>query len=855
MTFPDLAANGAPSGTAYNLAFARLHNRSKRFSVMFSMWPKRWLLLPIFLGLFLFLGWKPAAGQNPDHPAIEMSAQAGFDNYYKAEYWLPVQVTVANNGPAVNGRLEIEVTRGAGNDKITYSSPIDLPNQSNKRQTLYVQLTGFSDELTVKLLDETGQTLEVAQSDPLNRLALDGLLYAVVSSDPGAFSHLDQVSGGRSTTALALIALDQLPDSGPAWNALDLILIHDVDTARLTPAQFQALKAWLDAGGQLVVTGGPNWQKSTAGLADLLPVTITDTANYPDLPGLEAWAATPFRDPGPYLVTRSELKTGETLLAEADQTLLARRTHGRGNIFFLALDPALAPLKDWDGGLVIWSAIADHVPPVLPWAAGPTNGYAAGTAVSSLPNLALPSGWQLFAYLFIYVLFIGPLNYLFLARRGRRELAWLTIPVLTAVFTLIAYFAGFGLKGNNTIINQMSVVFGPADGDMARAHTLIGIYSPRRATHDLVLVDQAQIRPFGQSFGPLSGGGDQASIDQADPVTVRGIRLDVSEVATFIADSYQPGPAIKAEAILRTSAGKPVLELTIQNNGSFTLENLNLLLANSIVPLADLEPGQTISYSEPLSPAGFSSSAAGSVAGSIAIGAPVRYGNSPFSPYYGELLGTFEYYNDPAAYARWQLLESLASEFLPLSDEATFTRPALVGWSDSAQVELSLVDQPFSPSATTLYILEVPFVQDTPGEQNLVISEALLNRQVIDQNGVYSADTRDFYLSPGWIDLDYQPWPVLEGFEVEELALVLESGFSETPPPLPLVWLWDWQAQEWVKLTGLTWGRSQVVENAAFLDSGNRVRIRLQNDGPAGIDIQAVYPELVGNLASTRGLE
>ena len=68
-------------------------------------------------------------------------------------------------------------------------------------------------------------------------------------------------------------------------------------------------------------------------------------------------------------------------------------------------------------------------------------------AVSQLASLALPPIGGLIAILGGYILLIGPLNYLVLKRLDRRELAWITMPVLIAVFAVSAYGFGTALRG------------------------------------------------------------------------------------------------------------------------------------------------------------------------------------------------------------------------------------------------------------------------------------------------------------------------------------------------------------------------------------------------------------------------
>ena len=227
-------------------------------------------------------------------------------------------------------------------------------------------MTTYTSRLTVQLLDEAGDQVARTTSSPLSRMEATDLLYAVISPNGAELGFLEDVSGGRTDAKVALLELDDLPAAAAGWDMLDVLIIHDTDVSQMTAEQQEALDGWLSLGGQLVVAGGAGWQKTAAALTDYLPVTITGSESVADLPGLRTQIGSPFRDDGPYLVTTSTLSNGELLYHEDGLPLLARREWGRGRVYFLALDPTLAPLADWDGSPLLWQTIAG-VAPRLPF--------------------------------------------------------------------------------------------------------------------------------------------------------------------------------------------------------------------------------------------------------------------------------------------------------------------------------------------------------------------------------------------------------------------------------------------------------------------------------------------------------
>ena len=120
-------------------------------------------------------------------------------------------------------------------------------------------------------------------------------------------------------------------------------------------------------------------------------------------------------------------------------------------------------------------------------------------AVYQLASLALPPIGGLIAILGGYIVLIGPLNYLILKRLDRRELAWITMPVLIVVFAVSAYGFGTALRGTDLIVNEVAIVRGAPGATEGTAQVYLGIFSPSRATY------QVQVPGGALLASPISG--------------------------------------------------------------------------------------------------------------------------------------------------------------------------------------------------------------------------------------------------------------------------------------------------------------------------------------------------------------
>lgn len=801
------------------------------------------LLLLLFLS-FLTTGAAQAAAQQPASD-ITLTVRAGFDGQYKRGDWVPVYISAANVGNSLEGMLHIATGSDTLGTDVRYNTPISLPSQSNKRIVTYIFLPDLTDAINVTLVDQDGRDITSAASNRLSGLDEDAILYGVISPQPDELGFLESVRGSRATAAVAVLDLADLPEAPAAWSALDALILNDIDVAPLTPAQRSALLHWVDTGGQLVVTGGPGWQQTATPLADLLPVTVSEVRAEADLPAFSAAINTPFRDAGPYVVAVSALRNGELLYHQDDLPLLARQAQGRGSIYFLALDPQLAPLADWDGNPILWDQVASRVPPIPTWSQGPRNGYAAVNAAESLPSLTLPSVLQLILFLFAYVVIIGPVNYLLLKRRKRMELAWVTIPVLILIFSGAAYATGFQIKGNDTIINQLSVAFGQVNGDSVRVQTLLGLYSPRRSSYDLTVPADTLLRPFDNQAGDLSGGGSVDAIERAQVVTARNVRVDVSDVQTLIAASYAEMPSLSGIVNLNVTGETAQLAVQVQNNDNFTLENAALFFGSTVFALGDLPPGSSQNFIFALSQASGSALPPPS-------GGPRTYYAPPTSPLaanYEALLGTSGYYDDPEIYPRWQLLESLAPTSGLIQADVSPSAATLIGWSTAAQLDVTIDRAQSKQQSTTLYFLEIPVREHIVASQNVATPRAMWSWQLLGESGVYQATPDDLFLSTGWVEFEYQPWPAFQQLAVRDMELLLQLASDQSGLPTPELRLWDWQQEIWAEVAAVQWGVTPIPDFAPYVGANNRVRIRLQHsDSINGLHIMGVYPILTGSL-------
>lgn len=533
---------------------------------------------------------------------ITLKIEAGFDSLYKVGAWTPVRVEVINASGAnlTAGLRVLDDQVGFGAPEVLYVYPLELPSQSRKQVTLYLPLRG-QQRLQVELIDAKGAPI-LSERVPLVPLAKEDFLIGVVASKPSLLNGLGNFNsslnglgnfnsglGGR--VAVAHLTLDNLPTTAAAWTGLDLLVLNDVDTSQLTPRQQELLQTWVRFGGRLLVGGGPNAAQTTAGLGSLLPFSTVTVQTLPHpLTALAAYQpAQTLPDRGPYVAAVPTNVTGQILAAENNLPLIIAQARGQGQVYYLALDLGLAPLDTFLPESLLLPAV---IGPFEPRNKSLTQQASKDQMVSSLaliPGQTLPSIGMVIAYLVIYVLAIGPLNYAVLSRLKKKEWAWFSIPLVILLFSFSSYTSSFRLRGGQPLLRQITVVQSEIGAPWAEAAAFVGIYSPQRADYSLVVSQPLGVEALpSQNYNLTS----QLAVNVGQATTIDHIQGDIGGISGIVGYSQINPPQI--DAFLRVNpANNYHVVGRLTNNTGQPITNALLVINNQVVKLGTLPLGET----------------------------------------------------------------------------------------------------------------------------------------------------------------------------------------------------------------------------------------------------------------------
>ncbi len=389
----------------------------------------------------------PAAAQSDeadsgDETFFTMDVEVGLQGYAHPDELLPVVIDLTSEELLV-GR--VDVTSGGS----TIRTDVEIPANGQKQYVVYGPAPGDRRQVNVSLVrivDGADEQLErqtvrlVLPSSELlvGQLGVDGITTALRSASSTPLA--------TDVTPLQVSAASLSRGGGP----LAYLVLGGGSAADLDTETVDALTLWVRGGGRIIGTPAALERFESLGTGDVL-------------------------DRAPAAITR--LGQGE-LIAVAD----------------------VASLQ-----VAEWSVVLRDIPPLglirTDTGFANTSGslVAAATAGREATVPALP--WLL-GSIALFIVLVGPVNFLLLRRAGKPEWAWVTVPALSLVFV-----AGFWLIGRSSLqdftVTTASIVVD--DGLRTDAATGLVVQIERGGTHDVELPESWQPGPRASGVGVEAG--------------------------------------------------------------------------------------------------------------------------------------------------------------------------------------------------------------------------------------------------------------------------------------------------------------------------------------------------------------
>lgn len=305
-----------------------------------------------------------------------------------------------------------------------------------------------------------------------------------------------------------------LPDHWFGYGAVDLLVLGTGSDRSFwetlaTPPHEKRRKAiveWIRRGGRAVLSVGtnPDVLDSIKEFKDLLPATIPPGSKkmvaglpfeWKPTAANERNDAIRFSDgksefPIVPLLPKADRSTSIMVDDGSGRAVAVQASYGLGRVTVFGFDLDRAPFTDWAKRNSFWENLVNYCGYMLPPSSQKPEKYST-IQYDDLTN-RLQGGLDFFEgvpvvsfgwvalFILIYIILIGPVDYLFLKKVIRKlEWTWVTFPVIVVGVSAAAYFAAYALKGKDLKTNKIDVV----DIDLAAkrmdGNTWFTLFSPR----------------------------------------------------------------------------------------------------------------------------------------------------------------------------------------------------------------------------------------------------------------------------------------------------------------------------------------------------------------------------------------
>lgn len=448
-------------------------------------------------------------------PLLDLQAKPSLGNRAAYMQAIPLTVVVTNRGDSARIRIVAQPDDNGGWQGLqdqTGEVTLDLPAGARKRVDLLLpRLYGTP---TVAITAWEGRTMVSQRFLNMDVQYQQPKMIGVLSPDAGAFAYLASykwVTGGRNDEiAVTHLEPELFPQEAAALSALDVLVVHDLPRLGLAAASQKAIAEWVRNGGRLLLYSALDPREYQGSpLESLLPLRPEGTASFDGLPMLT----------GPLDRAKVPVKRGSAPLL-----VLGPRVAGT-----VALVTMPLPSTDILGSAeteAIWKAFVHAC-----------NGHAARfpdlgdlSLLLAPPELKPPDLALVAWFLLAYVVLVGPVNWMILRRRDRMLRIFVTVPVLSGLFGVLAFAGGWLVRGDEVLLlesGQLGLRSGEAGG---RWQGSTGLYSPRQHEYALSFPLETEV---GEDQAPMAGRWPRMSYVLDDRLEIRRLQMRMWSMRRF----------------------------------------------------------------------------------------------------------------------------------------------------------------------------------------------------------------------------------------------------------------------------------------------------------------------------------
>lgn len=558
------------------------------------------------------------AGEGAGDAPVTMEVVYGYQNIAKSGRFLPLQVTLGNQssrefkGTLCILSMENNPQSGSASPDYQvykYEYPVDIPASRSIDKLLSVSLGTRVDQMYVRLLDENGS--EILQKRLKLNLNPDTaeLFVGVLSDNPSKLGYLNGVGINYSTLRTRTIDMtaSTLPTSELGLDQLDVLLISDFDTGKLTGQQVMAIWEWVQKGGVLLIGTGASGNETLRAFGNLLEEPVPPPEQCVVNMGVQYAVDGPEGASIPLTCTEVMLKGGSEVLSSDELSVLSSIQVGKGmaavSVYDFAdiekfcqenisyIDNLFTSLLG-ESRINNLSSIADG------------NNYNQYWSVQSLINTGnlgkLPKVGLYVILAAAYVLLAGPGLYFFMKHRGVLRLYMPAVGILSLCCTGMVLLMGMATRFTGPFFTYASIQ--DADSQGISETTYINMRAPYNKPYSVSLDKDYTLYPLTGSVyntmmtPPRFTGQEEPAVTihyGEDATSIKADDVKAFDSKFFMLERHRKND--KGEDFtgnINSFDGR--ITGTLTNHYDQEVEDVAVILYNQMVLIGRMEPGETV---------------------------------------------------------------------------------------------------------------------------------------------------------------------------------------------------------------------------------------------------------------------
>lgn len=560
-------------------------------------------------GAALLRGTSADDGAVPSSSPVTMDVTYGYGGLAKSGRYVPVHFTLENQSQeGFSGTIRIQAME-SDYDIYDYDYPLKLQEREKAEKSVDIPV-GRAELLYVKLFDDDGQ--ELMRKRLKINVSQDAaeLLVGVLSDSSDRLDYLDGVGVDYSTvkTRTFHMSADTMPDKAIGLDLLDVLLITDYDTRKLTDSQVGAVWEWVKGGGTLLIGTG---KRADDALAAFQKELLESPVPEPTVRSVDMGVEYATNQPGDSFIDLPcadiSLKGGVEVISNDQFPVLTSVSRGKGIVGVAAYDfvdiaSFCESQHSYVDKLLTTLLGEDRLGNLSSYLYnGNSSRYWSVQSILNTGNVDKLPSFPLYAAAVLgYILLAGPVLYLLLKRQERRRFYRLGLVGLSLLFATVIYLMGTGTRFRNTFFTYGTIL--DSSEKTVDEYTYINVRTPYNKPYSVSLDPSYDLLPITRSGSydmtpaPRFTGNEDYKVKVAYEADVT--KISAQNVVAFTPRYFslaKKTPNVTHQGLTgNVTLFDGAISGTITNHYPFPVEKVGVMIYGQMAVVDSMKPGETV---------------------------------------------------------------------------------------------------------------------------------------------------------------------------------------------------------------------------------------------------------------------